>query len=457
MSYQPVTYSLSGLMPGVHGTVQTLQEMARLVRRDSKKLDIVSLARSIVKDVTPHDELGEINAIHEYVKNNLRYVQDPVDVEWVQDAERSLLLGAGDCDDGTDLFATLVAAMGYVPVYALAGYDPDPNSQYDHVWVSVRTNDNKWTDADFSEYKPLGWHGSGFAKLAYFPIFEGTPMPTMGRLGQDDGSGDFTFDDSFFTDESGGGGLDTSGLDSFDWSSIFGDMSDPTLDPNYDPNATLSAGDWESLLNDPNYFDPTNPVSSADEDIALFNDLQKNFGYTGTKIDDFSLQDIGIYTSGDGSYVTVNPDGTLSFTNSNGSMVGQLVDSSGNVLNAQTMQPSAIKQVAQTAAKALAPSSGGGGGGIPLGGGGGQKLPTPTQPTSTADSLSKTIASIANSIKSVLTGTPLSPYGSVNRINPLTGKPIATNGLYTSPQGAGIQLNTTTIIIGVLLFMALKK
>lgn len=452
-----ITYSQSVLLPGRQGTEQTLAEMAKIVRRDSRDPAIVALARQIVAGVAPHDEQGEVKAVYDYVKRAIRYVQDPADTEWVQDTRRSLDFGSGDCDDKATALGSLLGAIGFNSRFTVCGYDSDPLAQYDHVWIQTMVA-GRWLDLDASEDEYVGWRTEGCARLGAYQIFGDEAMPLGRGLGQDD------FYDYSFTD------INSDPFADFGWD---GDTTTSSVDPNQDP--------WADLLNDPTYFDPnsgsgydsetgafdlggyldTSMVYTPDEDIALFDYLQQNFGYNSTSIDDISLQDAGIYTNPDGSYMVVTAAG-LEFHNSDGSFVAPVTDTMGMALSGQGLAPAALKQVAQQAAKALStPNSGASGGGIPIGSSGGQKAPSTAQQPTGADSLTKTLNSITTAIKSALGVTNATglthtqiPYGT---INPLTGRAYSQNSLITSPQGAGLSLSTSTLLLIGLAFLAFRK
>lgn len=451
MAYSsPASYEVRGLLPGKQGTEQTLAEMAKIVRRDSIDPGLVALSRKIVSGVAPHDERGEVQAVYDYVKRAIRYVQDPADTEWVQDTRRSLDFGAGDCDDKATALASLLGAIGYLCRFAVCSYEADPLAQYDHVWVQAPIN-GQYVDLDASEDEYVGWRTDGCSRLGCYEIFNGQGPLSGTGLGMEE---DFGYDDLSFTDTNSDPFTDF-GFDANDTSTV-----DTSLFDGYDPST--GAFDLGGFTDTSMDYDPTNdPNYLSADDSALFDYLQQNFGYQNTTVDDFSLQDIGVYVSTDGSYVTVNPDGSLSFYTNTGAQIGQVIDTNGNPISAAGMTPSAIKQVAQTAANHVASSSGSGGGsggGLPIGGA--PKASTPTTPTTATDSVSKTINDITNAIKQALGVTNAAgithaalPYGG---INPITGRPYTTSQLGLNQAGTG-QISITMVALLVGAFLLLKR
>ena len=94
------------------------------------------------RGVAGHDEIGEIRAITQWVKANLRYVKEPVGVEIFHTARRLIKditegKGNGDCDDFVILAGALLGSIGY-PVGALI-VDSSGNGVYNHVMLVTKT------------------------------------------------------------------------------------------------------------------------------------------------------------------------------------------------------------------------------------------------------------------------------------------------------------------------------
>ncbi len=101
-------------------------------------------ALSIIQSrgVAGHDEVGEIRAITSWVKNNLRYVKEPVGVEIFHTARRMIKdiesgKGNGDCDDFVILWGALLGSIGY-PVGALI-VDSSGDGTFNHVMGVTKT------------------------------------------------------------------------------------------------------------------------------------------------------------------------------------------------------------------------------------------------------------------------------------------------------------------------------
>lgn len=135
------TITFRGLSPGVAGTEETLAIMAAAVRGELEPDHsgfrdeyIRSCAASITSATTGHDVLGDLHALFNFVRDKIKYLRDPVDLERVQDAKRTLQLGTGDCDDKCVLLATLLASIGYLPRFTVQSQN---SIDFDHVYVEV--------------------------------------------------------------------------------------------------------------------------------------------------------------------------------------------------------------------------------------------------------------------------------------------------------------------------------
>ena len=83
-----------------------------------------------------------MKAMFYFVRDNYKYVNDPVGVEYVQSARDSLFSRSGDCDDHAVLLASLLSAIGVQNKFVFTT---------NHVWVEARINDYKkgsWINLD---------------------------------------------------------------------------------------------------------------------------------------------------------------------------------------------------------------------------------------------------------------------------------------------------------------------
>lgn len=149
----PIRQTLAMIPDGKAGIVATLKAMRAFVRASKKNQKIRAFAANIVRSVPEKDWPGQANALHEWVKNNIRFMRDTTEVETVADAERTLQLGFGDCDDKSVLFATLAESIGHPTRFVAVGFSPD---NYEHVYTETLIG-RKWIASDTTEPRPFGW------------------------------------------------------------------------------------------------------------------------------------------------------------------------------------------------------------------------------------------------------------------------------------------------------------
>ena len=161
--YSPQTSDvvLAELPPGPGGAAATLRHMRDFVEssiRDPSQT-IRNKALDLVSGLPPRQWMAEIRALHAYVKDQIRYVRDPVGLELVQSPDKTIEIGQGDCDDKATLLAALLTATGHPARFIAVGFNGDPLS---HVLVQTKVNstgnDSKdWISLETIIDKPVGW------------------------------------------------------------------------------------------------------------------------------------------------------------------------------------------------------------------------------------------------------------------------------------------------------------
>lgn len=95
------------------------------------------------------DYMCEVTAIWNFTVLNIRYTQDQSGEDTYADLRANLEAGAGDCDDFTIVFATLLKAVGFEDVIAriisLRG------DSWDHVYPVVKVPRRGWVALDATE------------------------------------------------------------------------------------------------------------------------------------------------------------------------------------------------------------------------------------------------------------------------------------------------------------------
>lgn len=152
---------LSDIPDGIDGTKATLRIMRNFVRAAVRSPDqtIRLAANRIIRDagVLPRNWIGEIRALHAFVRDHIRYVRDPVTVELVQMPEKTLELGYGDCDDKSTLLAAMLDATGHPARFWAVGFD---GQGFSHVLVEALVGEH-WMPLETILDVDAGWRPPG--------------------------------------------------------------------------------------------------------------------------------------------------------------------------------------------------------------------------------------------------------------------------------------------------------
>jgi hypothetical protein len=126
---------------GLNGNIQTIDFMKQVARVRSGDPLIRKLALNILQQyrVPSHYYLDEARAVGDFVKNTVRYVRDPNNIEYLQDPIdliKQIQSGSsqGDCDDMAMLTATLLLSIGHEPYFRAVRY-VNSVGNYNHIYV----------------------------------------------------------------------------------------------------------------------------------------------------------------------------------------------------------------------------------------------------------------------------------------------------------------------------------
>ena len=137
----------SPLLGGDAGVSQTVAKMRDLIDQSLRDPAIIRLATDIVRNVPPHDDMGEATAIYDWVQANIRFTKDPIGKEKLYPPTELLNIRAGDCDDITMLMAALLMAIGInARAITVSASDEDP-SQFSHIYPEAQIG-GQWVPMD---------------------------------------------------------------------------------------------------------------------------------------------------------------------------------------------------------------------------------------------------------------------------------------------------------------------
>lgn len=155
------TITLAALPDGVDGIKATLALMVKLARQSRNNFEVRNLALQLVQPLPQKDWLGQVKAIHEFVRDRVRYVHDINGVETLATPMQTMQIMQGDCDDKALLTAALLDSIGHPVRFVAVGKQP---GEYEHVYVETKMGD-KWVPVETTEPVPLGWSPPGMKSV----------------------------------------------------------------------------------------------------------------------------------------------------------------------------------------------------------------------------------------------------------------------------------------------------
>ena len=132
---------------------QTAEIIRQFILESSKDVRLRLLVSKIIAPCKSKNFLCYLLRIVNYVKRNIKYVNDPPRLETLQSPERTLSLRMGDCDDHTILTGTLLRLAGF-PIRIVLG-DINSDGRYEHVYLKARLPDGRWLTVDTTSSRPL--------------------------------------------------------------------------------------------------------------------------------------------------------------------------------------------------------------------------------------------------------------------------------------------------------------
>ena len=109
----PAQIQLSEHPAGWKHIKSSLKKIGELIESGSHDWQVRQLATAITAPVPSKNPTAEIAAIYDWVRKNIRYRYDPLDLEMLQSATRTVKERAGDCDCLTILIGSLCRSIGH--------------------------------------------------------------------------------------------------------------------------------------------------------------------------------------------------------------------------------------------------------------------------------------------------------------------------------------------------------
>lgn len=186
--------TLFGKLDGWHGTLRTVREMEKLVDEGKKDPTVQFTARQIARKFHSKDYVGQANGLHEFVRDYIHYVRDPIDVELIHAPLFTLKARAGDCDDQAILLRALAESIGFNSRFKTIKADKKFPNEYSHIYSEIEVPGKGWMPSDtIVEGKKLGWEAGaqypsrtwgGLGMFGEEAAASGTQLNFWGKLAQ---------------------------------------------------------------------------------------------------------------------------------------------------------------------------------------------------------------------------------------------------------------------------------
>lgn len=130
---------------GVNSVVDTLLIMSKYALAGRDNLRIILLTRKLMIGVDENNQYEEARRIFDFVKNEIRYIADPLGHEMIISPDKLLQIKQGDCDDKATITAAMLLSVG-IPARFVAIHRPSKKS-FSHVYCEANIF-GKWLPMD---------------------------------------------------------------------------------------------------------------------------------------------------------------------------------------------------------------------------------------------------------------------------------------------------------------------
>jgi hypothetical protein len=145
---------------GQQANYNTLALMARIVNNAKKNGFVRQYAASIVNHLKQKDYYGEIEIIHAFVRDKIRYVRDVRGLETLHTPEFIINNKYGDCDDKTMLTCSLLECLGHKTRMTICAIG---TPYFCHVYPEVFYN-GEWLSLEVTEPVGINWRPPNMTK-----------------------------------------------------------------------------------------------------------------------------------------------------------------------------------------------------------------------------------------------------------------------------------------------------
>lgn len=126
---------------GESANYATIKEMINIIKESSNHPYIRQWAEHLLQNIPARDQKSEAEVIYYFLRDNIRYTPDSIDLEYLQTPPLLLskvekgIVPMGDCDDYSCLAASLLRSIGIPARLKITSYSPD--GEWGHVYCQA--------------------------------------------------------------------------------------------------------------------------------------------------------------------------------------------------------------------------------------------------------------------------------------------------------------------------------
>ena len=152
---------------GDAGTRATLYIMRDLTKEYRKQPAIRDLAKKLTIRCDGKNFGCELEQLHKWVRDAIKYHRDIHDVETVQTPDKTIADRSGDCDDKCVLLASLLQSIGHPVRFVAVAFRQ--GAPFSHVFVESPVG-GYWRACETTEPWPTGARPKGIARHLFVKV-----------------------------------------------------------------------------------------------------------------------------------------------------------------------------------------------------------------------------------------------------------------------------------------------
>ena len=157
-------HTVPGGDAGIRATLHIMRDLTREYRQDPLIRD---LAKRITISCRAKEFRCELEAVHNFVRDRIKYIRDVHDVETVQTPDKTLADKSGDCDDKCVLLASLLQSIGHPARFVAVAFQK--GAPFSHVFVESPIG-GYWRACETTEPWPMGQRPPGIARYMFVKV-----------------------------------------------------------------------------------------------------------------------------------------------------------------------------------------------------------------------------------------------------------------------------------------------